>query len=170
MQNIQISNISTQYLDLQKSFCCTSGKLDLIRWDGCKIGIYKGPKTLFSSEDLSLCSWYQSVNNYAFSTIEMQSNAVLEMRISKINFLFIKLKWDSSIVESEKLIEVGIPKQPGVISSTLPFYINYSDPIDYNYSLINDLMLINTQIQFGDHLKLNNVSKHKVSVSFLYAY
>ena len=64
------SQFSQQTLDLQKSFCCSdTDNRKLIRWVGCKPGVYKGMKTLFTADDLSLCNWYQEVNTYQYTTV-----------------------------------------------------------------------------------------------------
>ncbi len=170
MNSVKTSEFSTQYLNLQKSFCCTSGNFDLIRWVRCKPGIYNGSRTLFSSEDLSMCSWFQSVNNYAFSTIEIESSGIFEIQFMPVEFIFIRVSWPSEVLESEKILEVGINKQAGYVGSTIPFPIGIPNPPDYNYTIIKDIMLMNTVSAFGGPMKINNISKHTATVSLLYAY
>ncbi len=169
MQNV-ISEFSTQYLDLQNSFCCTSGKFDLIRWVGCKPGIYNGSKNLFSSEEISLCSWFQPINSYAYSSIDIDAEGLLEINFNEVLFIFIKVSWPSDSLESEKLIEIGLNKQAGYVGSTIPFPIGIPNPPDYNYTIIKDLMIVNTASAFGGPMKINNISKHKATVSLLYAF
>jgi len=170
MQNVIKTEFSKQYLDLQKSFCCTSGKYDLIRWVGCKPGIYNGSKTLFSSEELSMCSWFQAINSYAYSSIEIHPEGLFEINFKEVNFIFVKIAWDSEVLESEKLMEIGLNKQAGYVGSTIPFPIGIPNPPDYNYTIIKDLMIINTASPFGGPMKINNISKHKATVSLLYAF
>lgn len=170
MKSVKTSEISKEYLDLQKSFCCTTGKFDLIRWIGCKPGIYNGSRTLFSSEDLSLCSWFHSVNNYAFSTIEIESTGLFEIQFTPVEFIFIKVSWPKETLESEKVLEIGINKQAGYVGSTIGFPIEIPNPPDYNYTIIKDIMLMNTVSVFGGPMKINNISKHSATVSLLYAY
>lgn len=170
MTSVKSSEFSTQFLNLQKSFCCTKGEFNLIRWVGCKPGVYNGSRNLFSSEDLSLCSWFQSVNNYAFSTIEIESTGLLEIQFIPVEFIYIRVSWPDEVLESEKNLEIGMNKQGGYVGSTIPYYIGIPDPVDYNYTIIKDLQLINTGSPIGGPMKINNISKHTATVSLLYAY
>jgi hypothetical protein len=167
--NLQ-SSFSTQYLDLQKGICCDTGNLKLIRWNGCKPSIYKGNKTLFSSDDLALCSWFQAVDNYSYLTISLEAGEIAELQFNDTLFFLMKCLWESNSLDSLKQLEVGINKQPGVIGSTIPFPIGVPVPEDYNYTLIRDLHLMNTSSIVDGAFKLNNCSPYQVSVSIMYAY
>lgn len=170
------SKFSTQfseaYLNLQKDFCCDSGSLKIIRWVGCKPGVYKGSKALFTSDDLSMCSWFQGIENYSFMTVDMEPNDVVELELKGIMFFLGKSTWEANSLNSSKHLEIGISQQSGVVGSTIPFIIGgapSSTPV-YNYQLIRDLYMINTSSIFDGNVKLNNCSPYKVSFSMLYAY
>lgn len=170
MNKIKITEFSPKYLDLQKSFCCTSGKFDLIKWVGCKPGIYRGAKTLFSAEDLSFCSWFQVVNNYAYTNIDLSSGAEVEIQFNEVEFILLRVSWPNETDEDLTNLEIGLVKQPGLIGSTIPLQIGYPDPVEFDYSIIKDVMLINTKIPFKGPMKINNVSNSNASISILYAY
>jgi len=169
ISNLQ-SSFSQDYLDLQKGFCCDTGNLKLIRWIGCKPSIYKGSKNLFSSEDLALCSWFQSIDNYAYTTVDLASGEIAELEIKNTQFIMMKCQWEEKSLTSQKFLEVGINKQAGVIGSTIPFPIEIPNPVEYNYSLIRDLFIFNTSANIANSVKLNNCSVYQVSVSIMYAY
>lgn len=170
MQEIITNSFSPQYLDLQKGFCCDTGDLKLIRWIGCKPGVYKGSKNLFSSDDLALCSWFQSVENYSSATFEFAPGDMVELELSKILFLFGKTKWQDGALDSLKHLEIGLNQQGGVIGSMIPFNIETPSPERYNFTLIRDLLEINTSSQLKGTMIINNCSPYTVSLSLLYAY
>lgn len=167
--NLQ-SAFSTQYLDLQKGFCCDTGNVKLIRWIGCKPTIVKGSKTLFSSEDLAFCAWFQSIDNYSFITVDLLAGEQAEFEFKNTQFFAMKSIWESGALDSMKQLEVGVNQQGGVVGSTIPFNIESPNPEVYDYSLIRDLYLMNTSSNLNGTVKLNNCSPYEVSVSILFAY
>lgn len=167
--NLQ-SSFSNSYLDLQKGFCCDTGSLKLVRWIGCKPSIYKGSKSLFSSEDLALCSWYQAVTNYSYATVDLAAGEIAEIQFNNTTFFMMKCLWEVDSFASMQTLEVGLNKQPGVIGQTIPFPIGIPDPEDYNYTIVKDLFLANSPSIIDGMVKLNNCSPYQVSVSILYAY
>lgn len=164
------SQFSENYLNLQKDFCCDTGNLKVIRWVGCKPGVYKGSKTLFSSDDLAMCSWFQSVENYSYSTVDLDPGGVVEIELKGILYFLGKAVWPSDALNSLKHIEIGLNKQAGVIGSTIPFPIGTPNPPDYDYRLIRDLFTINTSSSLEGPMIINNCSPYNVSFSMLYAY
>jgi hypothetical protein len=170
MQEIITSGFSDQYLNLTKDFCCDTGNLKLIRWIGCKPGVYKGAKTVFTSDDLALCPWFQVVENYSYTTFEFAPGDLIELQLSKILFLFGKTKWEDGALDSLKQLEVGLNQQGGVIGSMIPFNIETPNPERYNFSLIRDLLEINTSSQLNGNMIINNCSPYTVTLSLLYAY
>lgn len=168
------SQFSTQfsdaYLNLQKDFCCDTGNLKIIRWVGCKPGVYKGSKVLFSSEDLSMCPWFHAVDNYSFVTVDMEPGDLVEVELKNITFLMGKTLWEANSLNENKHLEIGINQQGSVIGSTIPINIGIPNPPIYNYQLVRDLYTINTSSVLNGNLKLNNCSPYKVSFSILYAY
>jgi hypothetical protein len=163
-------NFSDQYINLTKSFCCDTGDLKLIRWIGCKPGVYKGSKTLFSSDDLALCSWFQSIENYSYMTVELGPSSSVELELNKTAYIFGKTTWPSDALNSLKQLELGLNGQPGLVGSFIPFNIDYPNPARYNFTLIRDLFQVGTSSPFDGKMILNNVSPYDVSISFLYAY
>jgi hypothetical protein len=170
VNGLMSSSFSQEYLDLQKGFCCDTGSLKLIRWIGCKPSIYKGSKNLFSSEDLAFCSWFQSIENYSFVTLDLAADEVVELEFSGIQFFLMKCVWEENSLTSQKFLEVGINKQPGVVGSTIPFQIDVPDPVQYNYSMVRDVYQLNTSTEVTGTVKFNNCSPYQVYVSILYAY
>jgi hypothetical protein len=161
---------SDQYINLTKNFCCDTGDVKLIRWIGCKPGVYKGSKTLFTSEDLGLCSWFQTVENYGFSTVELGPESSAELDMNKINFLFGKVTWPSDALSSYKHLELGLNQQAGFVGSFIPFNIEIPSPERYNFTTIKDIIQIGTFDNIVGKMILNNPSPYTVSISFLYAY
>jgi hypothetical protein len=164
------NSFSENYLNLQKGICCDTGSLKLIRWIGCKPSIYKGNKNLFTSEDLSLCSWFQSIDNYSYFTVDLEKGEIAEMEIKDTQYIMMKCLWEDKSLTSQRFLEVGINKQPGVIGSTIPFPIGVPDPVEYNYSMFRDIFQTNTSSVYGGSIKLNNCSPYQVSVSIMLAY
>ena len=164
------SSFSASYLDLQKGFCCDTGSLKLIRWNGCKPTIYKGSKNLFSSDDLALCSWYQPVNNYSYCTIDLSAGEYAEIQFNTTTFFMMRCVWEADSFASMQALEIGLNKQPGVIGQTIPFPIGIPDPEQYNYTLIKDLFVSNSPAVTDGTVKINNCSPYQVSVSIMYAY
>ena len=167
--NLQ-SAFSTQYLDLQKGFCCDTGNVKLIRWVGCKPSVFKGSKTLFSSEDLAFCSWFQGITNYSFITVDLLPGEQAELEFKNTLFFMMKNAWVSGALDSLKHVEVGINQQGGVVGSTIPFNIEVPEPVIYDYRLIRDLYQMNTSSILDGAVKLNNCSPYEVSISILFAY
>jgi hypothetical protein len=164
------SQFSAEYLALQKDFCCDTGNLKVVRWVGCKPGIFKGSKTLFSSDDLAMCSWFQAVENYSYLTIDFSPGETAELFLNDVLYFFAKAKWEANSLESQKYIEFGMIQQGGVIGSTIPFNIETPEPAVFNYSLIRDRFEINTSSKIDGPLLINNCSPYNVSLSILYAY
>jgi hypothetical protein len=165
---------SQQALDLQKDFCCNGlDSTKIVRWVGCKPGVYQGSKTIFSSEDLSFCSWYQQVDSYNFATISLDPNETVELNLDS-KLLLVKAKYTEpqglDLLESLKLIELGIGEQSGYVGMTIPFLIGEpTSPYVYRYFVIKDLFNINTESLLTVPLKLNNISPYGVTINILYA-
>jgi hypothetical protein len=165
---------SQQALDLQKDFCCNGlDSTKIVRWVGCKPGVYQGSKTIFSSEDLSFCSWYQQVDSYNFATISLDPNETVELNLDS-KLLLVKAKYTEpqglDLLESLKLIELGIGEQSGYVGMTIPFLIGEpTPPYVYRYFVIKDLFNINTESLLTVPLKLNNISPYGVTINILYA-
>lgn len=168
------SAFSQQALDLQKDFCCNGlEKTKLIRWIGCKPGIYQGGKTIFSSEDLGFCSWYQQVNSYNFTTVSLEPNETAEINLNS-RYLLVKARFEDpqglDLLESLKLFELGIGEQAGYVGMTIPFLIGDPTlPYVYRYFVIKELFNINTEALLTVPLKLNNISPYNVTINLLYA-
>ena len=164
------SVFSPTYLNLQNTFCCDTGSVKLIRWLGCKPGVYYGKKTLFTSDDLGLCPWYQVVTNYAYTTIDFDPGGYAEIQFNGILYLFAKTVWQDKALDSLKMMEIGLNQQAGVVGSTIPFNIEQPSPPIYNYQLVRDLYHINTSSSLNGITRMNNCSPYTVSLSMLYAY
>ena len=162
------SQFSQQTLDLQKDFCCSdTDNRKIIRWVGCKPGVYRGQKTLFSSEDFALCGWYQEVNNYQFATVLLDPGETYQIKINA-SYIFMKTVWPTDSLDSLKNLEVGLNNQGGFVGSTIPFFIEAPTTPVYNYSIVRDLFHINTSSSISD-IALNNISPYICAVSILYA-
>jgi len=165
---------SQQALDLQKDFCCNGlDSTKIVRWVGCKPGVYQGSKTIFSSEDLAFCSWYQQIDSYNFATISLDPNETVELNLDS-KLLLVKAKYTEpqglDLLESLKLIELGIGEQSGYVGMTIPFLIGEpTTPYVYRYFVIKELFNINTESLLTVPLKLNNISPYGVTINILYA-
>jgi hypothetical protein len=165
------SQFSQQTLDLQKDFCCSdTDKRKLVRWVGCKPGVYLGMKTLFTSDDLALCSWYQEVNNYNYMTVLLDPEESAEIDLNS-SYLFMKAIWPTDSLTSMKNIEIAINGQAGVIGSTIPFFVESPDPAVYTYHFFKDLFTWNTSgtSPLTQPMILNNPSPYIVAISIMYA-
>jgi hypothetical protein len=169
------SKFSQSFLNLQKGFCCDDSNKDkLIRWIGCTPGIYKGAQTVFSSSDIGLCSWFQAVESYAFDTRVLEAGDVVEVGVDA-EFLMIRVKWPSAktngdpLLESEKVLELGVNAQAGYVGMTVPFPIGVPSPVDYRYLVLKDLFIANAKSLYTPTIKLNNVSAYEVTVGILAA-
>jgi hypothetical protein len=167
--NLQ-SAFSQPYLDLQKGFCCDTGNVKLIRWMGCKPSVVKGSKTMFSSDDLAFCAWFQTIDNYSFMTVDLLAGDQAEFEFKNTKYFVMKTLWEANSFDSMKQLEVGINQQGGVIGSTIPFNIESPNPEIYDYQLIRDVYQMNTSSELDGTVKLNNCSPYTVSVSILFAY
>ncbi len=163
------TQFSPQYLALQDSFCCEGSNVKVIRWIGCKPGVYKGSKNLFSSDDLAMCPWFQAIEAYAYSTIELDPGGYAELELSHLYF-FAKIEWESDALESLKHIELGFNQQGGVVGSTIPFNIEAPTPEVYNYTLVRSTYSMNTASPYTGTMRINNCSPYIASISMLYAY
>jgi hypothetical protein len=160
------SVFSKAFLDLQKDFCCNdTNDVRLIRWIGCTPAVYKGAKTIFSSDELSLCRFFQAIDTYQFSEHELAPGETAEAALDA-KWLMIKVKWPriDTLLESEKIIEIGLNGQAGYIGMTIPFNIELPDPEVYYYTVIKDLFIMNTESNLAPKLKLNNISNYTVDI------
>lgn len=164
------TQFSSQYLDLQKSFCCDTGSLKILRWLGCKPGVFKGNKTLFSSEAIGLCSWFQEVNTYSFLTLELSPGGYAELEFNKELFFFMKAEWETNSLIAQRYLEIKTNKQGGLIGSLIPFPIESPSPEDYNTFIMNDVYNGNSNVIIDGKLIVNNPSIYSVSLSILYAH
>lgn len=169
------SRFSKSYLDLQKGFCCDDANKDkLIRWIGCTPGIYRGAQTVFSSTDIGLCSWFQAVETYAFDTRVLGAGDVVEVGVDA-EFLMIRVKWPTlhangdEVLESEKILELGVNAQAGRVGMTIPFPVGVPNPVDYRYLVVKDLFIANAKSLYTPTIKLNNASTLEATVGILAA-
>jgi hypothetical protein len=161
------TQFSSQYLNLQKSFCCDTGSLKIIRWIGCKPSVYKGTKTLFTSEDIGLCSWFQEVDTYSFTTLEIGPGGYAEIEFNKELYFFMKAEWPSSSLIQLRNLEIKTNKQGGLIGSLIPFYIETPSPEDYNTFYMRDVYNGNTNCLVDGKVIISNPTEFEVSLSIL---
>ncbi len=168
MSNYAVTNesqFSQSYLDLQKAgFCCSGSASDkIIRWVGCTPGVYKGSSTVFSSTDIGLCTWFQAITEYSYQTIVLSPGEVVEAAVDA-EFLMIKIKWPSAhesgvaVLESEKIMELGLNGQAGYVGQTIPFPIGVPSPADYRHLVVKDLFIANAKSAFVPKIKFNNIA------------
>lgn len=163
------SHFSQQTLDLQNGFCCTdTDGRKLIRWVGCKPSVFMSSQTVFSSNDLALCSWFQRVDTYNYTTVLLNPGDVVEQSVNCLFFLA-KAAWPSSALEDKKLIEIGIEDQSGYIGQSIPFLIGQPTTNTFKYMIMKDLFHLNTISSLTTPIKLNNISPYACSISMLYA-
>jgi hypothetical protein len=168
------SAFSQQALDLQKDFCCNDlDKTKIVRFVGCKPGVYQGSKTIFSSEDLAFCSWFQQITSYNFATISLSSNETTEVNLNS-RYVLVKATYTEpqglDLYESLKLFELGVGEQAGYVGMTIPFLIGApTSPYVYRYFVIKELFNINTEALLTVPLRLNNISPYDVTINILYA-
>lgn len=164
------TRFSQLYLDLQRGFCCNDASSDkLIRWIGCTPAVYQGSKTVFNSTDIGLCTWFQDISAYSFQTVVLAPGATSTVLLDA-EFLMLKVKWplydenNAAVLESMKLLEVGLNGQAGYVGQTIPFYIGAPDPPEYRYIIVKDLLIVNTKSSFTPGIFLNNFSTLEASV------
>jgi hypothetical protein len=170
VEGLSISNFSQQVLDLQAAgFCCTDkDSRKIIRWVGCKPSVFRSSQTVFSANDLSLCSWYQEVGTYNFITYLLDPGDIQTITMDS-KYILTKAEWPTNSLESQKLIEVGIGQQAGYVGMTVPFTIGASSTSTYNYTVMKDLFHFNSESNVKTPMKLNNISPYSVSISVLFA-
>jgi hypothetical protein len=168
--NTQFLHFSQNVLDLQaNSFCCSdTDRRKIIRWVGCQPSVFQSSQTLFSSKDLAMCSWFQTVADYNFVTVRLDPEETIKVDLYSA-YVLAKAAWPSNALEEQKLIEVGIGEQPGFVGMTIPFMIGYPNTTTFKYMVMKDLFHINTNSLLTTPMWLNNISPYTVSVSILYA-
>lgn len=164
------TQFSAQYLNLQKNFCCDTGSLKIIRWIGCKPSVYKGNKTLFTSEDIGLCSWFQEVDTYSFLTIELDKEGYAELEFKGELYFFMKAEWEKDSLIELRNIEILTNKQGGLIGSLIPFPIESPSPEEFNTTITRDVYSCNTNSPVNGKVIINNPSPYTVNLSILYAH
>lgn len=167
-----ISQFGSTFMDLQENFCCWDlDNRHIIRWIGCNPSIYKNNKNVFSAADLAFCNWYQVVDSYQFTIVEMAPEALVEVALNS-KYLMMKAIWPTGTtgpLESAKTIEVQINEQAGYVGSTLPFNIQSPSPARYNTYVMKDVFTLNSESLLTSNLILNNISAYTVDVAILYA-
>jgi hypothetical protein len=167
------SSFSQTFLDLQSTFCCNDKDIrKLIRWVGCKPSVFQSNVTLFTANDLALCSWFQEVTTYNFGTISIPSGSTASVDFTNLNptYLLLKSAWPKNALESKKLLEIATQEQQGYVGSTIPFVIGGTGSTgEYQYKIIKDLYHINSNSELTGRILFNNISPYTVSVSVLYA-
>jgi hypothetical protein len=163
-------HFSQNVLDLQANeFCCSDAdKRKIIRWVGCQPSVFRSSQTLFSSKDLALCSWFQTVNDYNFVTVRLDPEETIKVDLYS-SYVLAKAAWPSNALEEQKLIEIGVGEQPGYVGMTIPFLIGFPNSATYKYMVMKDLFHLNTNSLLTTPMWLNNISPYPVSVSILYA-
>jgi hypothetical protein len=163
------SHFSKEVFNRQSSFCCNdTDTRKVIRWVGCKPSVFKSAQTLFTSTDFALCSWFQTVDIYNFTTIRLESDEIAYIDLNS-KYILAKAAWPSSALEEQKLIEIGTGEQPGYVGMTIPFTIGMPTSTTYRYQVIKDLFHLNTNSDLTTAMKITNISPYPVSVSILYA-
>jgi hypothetical protein len=161
------SRFSQATLDLQSGFCCTDvDKRKIIRWVGCKPSVFRSQQTLFTAEDLAMCSWFQEVGTYNFVTVLLDPGEDATVNINS-KYVFVKNAWPTNSLETEKNVEILVNQQPGLVGMYIPFNIGATAAT--NSSVYKDVFHINTENILTPQIKINNVSPYPVSVSMLYA-
>jgi hypothetical protein len=169
VEGTTVTSFSQSTLDLQKDFCCTDKDTrKVIRWVGCKPGVYQSSTNLFSSSDLALCSWFQEISDYNFVTISVDPKEVAFLDLDS-KYILSKISWPANALESKKLMEFGICDQGGYIGMTIPFIIGTPVIPDYRSVVVKDLFHLNTVNDLILPLRINNISPYTASISFLYA-
>jgi len=167
IDGVVASRFSQATLDLQSGFCCTDvDKRKIIRWVGCKPSVFRSQQTLFTADDLAMCSWFQEVGTYNFVTVLLDSGQDATVNINS-KYVFVKNAWPTNAFESEKNVEIVVNQQPGLIGMYIPFNIGATSGI--NSSVYKDIFHINSENVLTPQVKINNVSPYTVSVSMLYA-
>ena len=167
MEGLTSTHFSQATFDLQAGFCCSdTDKRKIIRWVGCKPSVFRSQQTLFTADDLALCSWFQEVGTYNFVTVLLDSGQDATVNINS-KYVFVKNAWPTTALESEKNVEIVLNQQPGLVGMYIPFNIGATSGI--NSSVYKDIFHINTENVLTTQVKINNVSPYTVSVSMLYA-
>jgi hypothetical protein len=167
IDGVLTSRFSQATLDLQSGFCCTDkDKRKIIRWVGCKPSVFRSQQTLFTAEDLAMCSWFQEVGTYNFVTVLLESGQDATVNINS-KYVFVKNAWPTNSLETEKNVEIAVNQQPGLIGMYIPFNIGATAAT--NSTVYKDIYHINTEDVLTPQIKINNVSPYQVSVSMLYA-
>lgn len=169
VEGLSSTHFSQATLDLQKDFCCTdTDSRKVIRWVGCKPSVFRSSQTLFTANDLALCSWFQVVDTYNFVTVYLQPEEVAYVDLYS-KYLLTKAAWPSDALEDQKLVEIGIGEQPGYVGMTIPFLIGLPTATTYKHMVMKDLFHLNSNSPLSTPMKINNISPYPVSVSVLYA-
>lgn len=165
-----ISQFSQNFINLQDSYCCWNADgRHIIRWIGCNPSIYKNGKNVFSPSDLAFCSWFQVVDNYQFTILEIESEGLVEVNLDS-KYLMMKTIWPTGTtgpLESQKVLEVTIPDQAGYIGMTIPF--NIGNPSTRTTHVFKDVFHMNSESLLDGTLTILNPSAFTVDVAIMYA-
>lgn len=175
------SVFSQNTLDLQdKTYCSNyNDGRKLIRWINNKPEVFAGPVCLFNSSDLFMGQWFQTVDNYEFTTITLtpyvsgatSATGSTASVNTNSNFIFIKCNWEVNSLDSLKILELGTGMQAGYVGMTIPFEIGEADPLApiMYYQLIKDAYMWNGVVPQTVPMTFNNLSPYLVSISILKA-
>jgi len=164
------SAFSQKALDLQNNFCCNDcDESKIIRWVGCKPGVYQGSKTIFTSEDIAYCSWFQEIDSYNYVSVYLEPGEIVSVGINA-RLAMVKASYDKPndgtvLYESMKVLEIGIGEQPGYVGMTIPFMIDQPKITYTGIGLISPSPTIGgTGYLVGDILDVSTGTGGRVSV------
>jgi hypothetical protein len=164
-----ISQFSQETLDLQeKNFC--SGSTDnrkLVRFFKNTPGVYQNANVVFSSPDLDLSPFFQLVDLTRIDSVKILAGATATVQLNA-GFLFIKVIWPPSAIESSKIVELGLPAQAGLIGNQIPGSIGIAGTT--NYVIIKDMFITNSNVGYTENLLINNAtSPYDITVYIMQA-
>lgn len=165
-----IAQFSQETLDLQaKTFCC-GGSADsrkLVRFFKNTPGVYQNSNVVFSSPDLDLSPFFQEVDSTRVDSVKVLAGSTASVQLNA-GFLFIKVIWPVSAIESSKIVELGIPPQAGLIGDQIPGAIGIAGTT--NYVVIKDMYITNSNVKYTDNLLINNAtSPYDITVYIMQA-
>ena len=156
MANITCSNTDSRYI---------------LEFIGCDLVITQNAETIFKAKELSLCPWFDEVCDYCYCKHSIPAGGSIEVTGPlNANFLYVKIDWPSTALESERLAAITLPAFN--IQNLLPNGVNFVDGglgeyLTHTYPL-QDLLMLNSVFQYEEY-KLHNYSSYDITVNVITA-
>jgi len=148
--------------------CTNSDNRFILEFIGCDLVVVQNSETVFKAKGLSLCPWFDEVCDYCYCKHTIAKNGTISVTGPlNANFLYMKIDWPSSLVESKRRAGIQLPSF-GISATDGVFTDNGLGTYSAHTYPLQDLFMINSVDQYEEY-KLHNYTDETMVVHVITA-